>query len=140
MTSLTIHLKPMITMTNLHWSTQYNKERGWDVYDSSEDTFSFSFLYEYFRCCSIIYFSWAAIYFLIIFIVKRKKIKERNYDTLFKYLSSTDPVSRKLYYSMGKKYAALMFMATHIVTFLILTFISFLCYFSFWLNIALVFT
>lgn len=140
MTSLYIHLKPLITLTNLHWSTQYSKNRGWDLYDPSGDEFSFEFFIFFFKCTFSIYFTWAVIYYVIIFIVRRKKIKERNYDTLFKYLASTDKGARKLWYSRGKKYAGVMFMLTHIGIQLGLTCLAFLCYFSIYLNILVVCT
>lgn len=129
----------MITLTNLHWSTQYSKDRGWELYDPSGDTFSFSFFIYFFKCAFYIYIVWAVIYFLTIFVVRREKIKEKNYDTLFKYLASTDPGARKLWYSKGRKYAAVMFMLTHFVIFCGLTIISFFCYFSMWFNLFMVF-
>ncbi|CAI2367403.1 unnamed protein product [Moneuplotes crassus] len=138
LTSFYIHLKPMITMTNLHWSTQHNKDRGWDLYDTSENTFSFEFFWYYVTNAFQYYIIWAVVYFLILFVVKRRRIKERNYDTLFIYLSNNDKGARKLWYSKGKKFAPFFYMLTHMVIFLSLTCLSFLCFFSMYLNIFMI--
>lgn len=116
-TSCYIHFRPMIALSNLHWVTQYNKNRGWDVYDPSGDEFNLSFiLYFYFVSCSI-YLTWAFCYFIFIFVIRAKHIKERNYLTLFKYMRNTDKAAKKLWNSWGPQYSGFLFMLTHFVIF-----------------------
>lgn len=125
----------MLMMFNLHWVTQFNKQRGWDLYDSSKDKLTIGFVIYYYMAACTLYISWGIIYYLIIFVFKAKKIKERNYLTLFKWMSDTDKNAEKLWNKWGPEYAGLLFMTTHFVIFLMTTFISLISYFSFLFNL-----
>ena len=134
-TSCYLHLNPMLMMYNLHWVTQYNKDRGWQLYDTSEDKFTIGFVIYYYMAACTLYLSWALIYYLIIFVFRAKKIKERNYLTLFQWMSDTDKNAEKLWNKWGPKYSGLLFMTTHFIIFLMTTFISLISYFSFYFNV-----
>lgn len=136
MTSFSIHFSPMITMWNLHWITRYNKNRGWSMYDASTDEFTAGFVLFYFWAACSLYLSWAVFYYLIIFVFKAKRIKERNYLTLFKWMSETDTNANSLWNKWGPEYSGLLFMTTHFVIFLMTTTISLAGYFSFYFNVA----
>lgn len=62
------------------------------------------------------YFIWAIIYYILNFHVKEKKIREREYYTLFVYYK-TKPWAKKILESAGPGFAPLVFMLFHLLFF-----------------------
>lgn len=83
LTSVFIHFTPMTLMWNLHWYTQYSKTKTWEFYDATQDTFSLQFLKEYFMAAVGAYLFWAVIYYIVMFVIAEKRIRERGYGKLF---------------------------------------------------------
>ena len=90
LTSLALHAMPLICVWNLRWSTlPYEatlpeSERRFVDLDTSFDFVKFFVLPIAFYLC------WAFSYFMINFVIKAKKIKDKNYENIY-----------TLYYKMG---------------------------------------
>jgi len=83
LTSLALHIFPQICMWNLRWSTMpYEQtlpesERRFLSFDGEFDVMTF-IVYPL-----AFYFLWVSIYFMINFVVAKKRIQERNYDNMY---------------------------------------------------------
>jgi Protein of unknown function (DUF2838) len=88
--SLTIHIVPMVSSWNLRWHTlpQEAKLPSADRYFLSLPEGGETF-FEHFKGLFLIplglYLLWASLYSLKVFVISSKRIKERNYETMFIY-------------------------------------------------------
>ena len=129
LTSVFIHYTPMFLMWNLHWKTQYSKTRTWALYDAKQDVFSFEFIKNYYFAAITTYLLWSVVYYLIVFVFAKSRIENRKYMTLMKYYDERGGKESKLFNSMGKPYAGLIYLASHfLVSFTTMT-ISIICFF-----------
>lgn len=85
MSSLALHIFPIIVMWNLRWNTMPYEETLTESerhFLSIDTSFDFNKFFIYPMGC---YFIWVSIYFVINFVVAAKRIRDRNYDNLFLY-------------------------------------------------------
>lgn len=84
MTSLMLHVFPMLSMWNMRWytmpyeATLPEKERRFADLDTSYDTVKF------FGVPFAFYLLWVSVYFVIHFVVAKDRIVRNNYDTMFR--------------------------------------------------------
>lgn len=135
MTSWILHINPMLIAYNLHWVSQYNKERGWELYDNSQDYLSFSFVWYFYLASTSLYLVWAVIYYIILFVTNAKSIEKHQDITLFSYCIAVSPMWKKLWFKFGPEYAPPFFIITHYVKFTLTTTVSLIWYFSIHANI-----
>lgn len=90
-TSLAIHMIPLITSWNLKWITMEHEltlreeDRYFLTLKDENEAFNFDFFIRIFVYPLAIYLLWAFMYYLKVFVISSKKIKERNYETLYIY-------------------------------------------------------
>jgi len=88
---------PMVTMYNIHWNIRDMPERkSAGFVDPSEFKFGLEFLMELFYYFNIMYFGWAMIYYFIILVVSRQKIKDRGYWTLLQMSIDNSKIASNL--------------------------------------------
>lgn len=138
LTNCFIHFTPMILMWNLHWRTQYNENRGWNLYDAKKDTLTFSFIKDYYTSCLIVYLFWAVNYYILVFVILDKRIKERHYETIITYYTSRENAIGKYLKSFGENYSGLAYVITHFLVCQILFSISIVCYFSYYFHLFVI--
>lgn len=111
LTSLALHMLPQMITYNIKWYTlPYEAElpeKERTFLQLTEDD-SFSFTLELFLFPMGIYLIHAVVMYNINFVFAKKRIAERNYDTMFKYFSSKGSTA-KLIYAFGEKNAAISF-------------------------------
>ena len=139
MSSLALHIFPIIVMWNLRWTTMSyeeklpESERKFMPIDTSFDFYKF-FVYPL-GC----YFMWVTVYFTINFVVAAKRIRSRNYDNLFLYYEK-QPWARKVMYKLGPGMAPVIFITCHFIFFFICHCASIICLYSFqWHTCCLLF-
>ena len=108
------------------------EERYFLLHPENESFFSkeallMNFVYPY-----AFYLLWAIIYSLINFTICAKKIRERRYDTLYRYFE-TIGWSKKIMARAGK-FAPIVFMAFHFAFFSIGHFIAIISFYSLWMH------
>jgi hypothetical protein len=128
----------MILMWNIHWRTQYNEDRGWALYDAKKDTFSWQFVKDYYCAAIPIYLIWAVLYYVIVFILLKKRIKERNYDTLVAYHITRNTAVGKWVLKLGPGYAGLIYVASHFTAITVIFTVTIICYFSYYFNLMVI--
>jgi hypothetical protein len=97
LTDLVIHLLPIVTMWNIHWNIRETAERKeWGFVDTNSFTFNLSFVWDMFYYFNIMYVSWASVYYLIILIVSRERIKQRGYWTLLQMSIDSSKFASKI--------------------------------------------
>ena len=134
LTSVFIHFTPMILIWNLHWRTQYSKDRQWALYDSKNDKIDAEFFKTYYFSAASLYFIWAILYYLIVFVIAAKRIRTRNYATLITYYKEKDGFEMKLFNRYGPEYTIFMFLLSHFVVCMLTCTIGILCFFNFYLH------
>lgn len=139
LTSCFIHFTPMVLMLNLHWRTQYNEERGWKLYNAKEDTFSWQFVKDYYKSAIMVYLVWAVAYYIIIYVILKNRISERNYATLATYHVNKKSSLGKFILKLGPKYQGLMYVGTHFLSVLVIFTVTMISYFNFWFNVLVMF-
>lgn len=100
-------------MWNLHWKTQYSKTRTWALYNAKEDTFSLEFLKNFYFSAISTYLVWSIAYYLIVFVIAKKRIEKRKYVTLMIYYNTKGGKESKFLNSFGKSYAGVMYLGAH---------------------------
>lgn len=138
LTSCFIHFTPMVLMFNLHWNTQYNENRGWALYNAKEDTFSFTWLKEYYLSAVSIYLIWAISYYLMVFVLLKQRIKQRNYDTLVAFHITKETAVGKFLKSYGPAYEGVIYIVSHFLIIQIIFLFTIICYFSFYASLLVV--
>lgn len=81
----------------------------------------------------MLYLLWALLYSLKIFLVSSKRIKERNYETMYIYYMN-QPWAAKILSTFGLKFAPHVFMSLHITFFIVSSVFALLAYSSFYLH------
>jgi hypothetical protein len=82
-----------------------------------------------------LYLLWASLYSLKIFVCSAKKIKERNYETMYVYYIQ-QPWAERILYTFGRRFAPLVFMSLHVTFFVISSIFAILGYTSFYIHTA----
>ena len=80
-----------------------------------------------------VYLLWASLYSLKIFVCSAKKIKERNYETMFVYYIE-QPWAYKILNTFGIRFAPLVFMSLHVCFFIVCSVFAIIGYTSFYIN------
>ena len=83
-----------------------------------------------------LYLLWAGLYSLKVFVISSKRIKERNYETMYVYYMN-QAWAAKILSRFGQRWAPAFFMSLHITFFLISSIFALLAYSSFYLHTAL---
>lgn len=84
MTSLMLHVFPMLSMWNMRWYTMpYEetlpaKDRRFLALDDTLD------ITKFLLAPFLFYSAWITLYFMIHFVIAKERIAERNYDTMFR--------------------------------------------------------
>ena len=131
MTSLMLHVFPMLSMWNMRWytmpyeATLPEKERRFLDLDTSYDTTKF------FVVPFAFYLVWVVIYFIIHFVVAKERIAKRNYDTMFRSYAAK-PHMYKLMCTFGKDFAPVLFIVFHLGFWFICHCASMLVFYSYW--------
>jgi hypothetical protein len=86
-----------------------------------------------------LYLLWAGLYSLKIFIISSKRIKERNYETMYIYYMN-QPWAAKILSRYGASYAPAIFMSFHISFFIVSSLFALAAYQSFVVHTTLLLT
>jgi hypothetical protein len=143
--SVSIHIIPQVTSWNLKWHTLPHEEatiadpleRRFVTLDHNE-CFSSKIL-SLFVVPLALYLLWAGLYYLKVFVISSRKIKERNYETMFVYYMN-QPWAAKILSKFGMKLAPLFFMSLHVSFFVMSAGFAFLAYHSFLAHTCLMLT
>ena len=79
------------------------------------------------------YLTWASIYYLVIFGISAKKIRERKYDNLYRHFA-TKEFFKKTLKDLNKWYWPFVFIAGHFCFFLVGHILGLLCFQFKWIN------
>ena len=129
MSSLALHLCPKVALWNLRWNTMPHEaklpaeERRFTDLDT---TFAVDkFFFAPVGC----YLAWLAAYWLLMFVLAKKRITQRNYDTLYAYYTRQPWAANHL---LGKhrRWATAIFLACHVTFFFACHLLSFLSFYS----------
>lgn len=137
LTTVFIHFTPMTLMWNMHWKTQYNANKPWPVYDAKLDTFSLEFLKDYYTGAIGFYLVWAVVYYIIMFVIAKRRIKERGYGNLKIYYESSNPKVKKTLNKYGEKYSGIMYLLYHFSISMFSSTLALASYFSFYVHCLL---
>lgn len=91
LTSIAIHLIPLVSSWNLRWTTLAyeatlpESQRYFLTLPENDLQFSFEFFKKLFFIPLSLYLLWASLYYLKVFVISSAKIKERNYETMYVY-------------------------------------------------------
>ena len=142
--SLTIHLIPQVTSWNLRWHTmEWERttlppaERQFLTIDENEVANGFGrYITRIFFIPLALYLTWAGLYSLKVFVISSKRIKERNYETMYVYYMN-QAWAAKILSKFGLRYAPLVFMSLHVTFFVISSVFAILAYSSFYIHTLL---
>ena len=81
----------------------------------------------------VLYLLWAGLYSLKVFVISSKRIKERNYETMYVYYMS-QPWAAKILSKFGLRLAPLVFMSMHVGFFVISSIFALCAYQFFYLH------
>ena len=81
----------------------------------------------------LLYLLWAGLYSLKVFVISSKKIKEKNYETMYVYYMD-QPWAASILSRFGLRFAPLVFMSLHVSFFVISSIFALLAYQSFYLH------
>ena len=145
--SLCTHPVPLICMWNVkHVTMEYEAtlpedKRVFLQHDTSEPFFSSKQLYLNFVLPYIFYFIWAILYYIFNFIVKEKRIREREYFTLYTYYQTVQWTKTFITKNgLEKIPSPLMFMIFHFIYFSISHIFALLAYYFSLIHTILTFT
>ena len=136
MSSLALHMFPALSMFNLHWNTmEYEKtlpisERKFLQYDKSKPLD----LTQIFGIPVAVYLIWIGLYFIINFVISAKRIRERNYDTMYIYYEKK-PWAKKLLDRKGIFRGPVLFLSFHFAFFFVCHCMAVLCFKFYWFNL-----
>jgi hypothetical protein len=83
------------------------------------------------------YLLWAIFYYLKIFVISSKRIQERGYHTLFRYMTAKPKsLAGRLYQAIPRRLAPLIFMLWHVLFCAVTFCLSWVMWQHFWLNTA----
>lgn len=135
LSSLALHMLPQLITYNLKWYTMPHeaelpeKDRTF-LQLSQPDSFNFMLMVA---LPVGIYLLHAVIMYNINFVFAKKRIAERNYETMFNYFASQKSTA-KLIYAFGEKNAALAFVGCQVSCFAGSLWLGWLNFFSFYCN------
>lgn len=109
-TSFQIHIVPVIQLWVTRWPSEIHAPTWpWKIPSDSEMSFLPSFT---------LYVSWATVYYLCIWVVRRETIKRKNYETLYKLFAEDWGIEKKLPKPLrGPVKAKIIYMFGHILLF-----------------------
>ncbi|CAD7696830.1 unnamed protein product [Ostreobium quekettii] len=127
-TSLFVHWYPMLVTWSLRWdqdacdmySTCDVTTAGWWEWTNLAERWSSNDLFYLAVMPMAPYFVWAALYYLKIFVLSSKRIEQRGYETLYKYMTTEHALCEKFMHRYPTRLQPLLYMACH----------SLLCWFS----------
>lgn len=90
-TSVFIHMSPMIVTFGLHWH-----ESDFDIKSDSDS------VWDLLWPSLVLYAVWMVGYYVWVFVVRRKRVEQRGYETLFHYLLTLPVVAAVLQVLGGK--------------------------------------
>lgn len=124
LTSIAIHLIPLLTSWNLRWTTiAYEQalnenDRYFVSIDEQREHFNLSYFTKMFFIPLGLYLLWAFLYYMKVFVISKKKIQQKNYETMYIYYHN-QPGARRILEKFGQSFAPIVFMCFHIVFFII---------------------
>jgi hypothetical protein len=127
MTSLWIHLSAPITMLLMRWCGEYRDLEVGDLV---------SFVKEYYGGAIMLYFTWAIVYYYIVFKLCFNYIKSKNLDCLYFYTDSQPKFSKKMLI-FGEKYKDIGFMFLHFRMAFFFTSVAVIPFYSYWLSLVI---
>ena len=86
-----------------------------------------------------VYLLWAMIYYCILFIIRKKKLKEQQYYTLFTHFKFHIKWSAKILKKAGRKWAPFVFICYHFAFFLISHVFALIAWKSMWAHTGFMF-
>ena len=130
LTSLVIHAIPMMSMYNMRWVTIVEEAKLPEEqrYFVSLPTDGIS-MTTHVMAPLALYIFWAIFYSLKIFVVSPKRIKERNYETMYRYISEM-PFFVVVKNIFGEKYAPIGFMIIHFGYTILSCALALLCFYN----------
>lgn len=147
--SLTLHPVPLICMWNVKQITM-EQEKGLPeserrfVQHPVDETYREAF-FKNFVVPYCFYFAWAICYFMVNFVISAKKIRDKEYLTLYTYFSGMKWAGKVLR-SFGKKWAPFLFMGYHLTFLSVCHLLAVLSFYSetahtcltlIWLNVCI---
>lgn len=129
MSSLALHMYPCILMYNIHWNTmEYEKdlpesERRFLSYDKNK---AFN-VWNFIVIPIFMYVCWMILYFTINFVISAKKIKDKNYETMYNYYERK-PWAKKLFDRKGCIRGPLLFLSFHFFFFCLCHIYAIMCF------------
>eukprot|EP00210_Caulerpa_lentillifera_P002576 g2471.t1 len=114
MTSVFMHWSPMLVSWSLRWYPQ-SSPVSYQV--SPVASLIKSGINDMMLWPMIPYLSWAALYYLKIFVVSSKKIRDRGYHTLYKYMTedSNFRILRSVVFKFSAKWQPVVYMCIHLL-------------------------
>lgn len=131
LTSLAIHVIPMVSVWNLRWSTLPN-EKANEYYLDMDLDYSPPLL-QVIKDSTFTYLIWAVPYSALLFSIKYEKIKQRKYDCLFMYCAGL-PVFQPILDFGGRDRLPLIFMTGHFIYYISSVLIAYVCFHFFYLH------
>ncbi|CAD7703002.1 unnamed protein product [Ostreobium quekettii] len=136
-TSLFLHYEPMIVSWTLRWYPDCELLGNCTTdgrIASEQATAAELLLYPI-----PFYLLWATIYYLKIFVFSEKKIQERGYSTLFKYMTSNKKSGfAKFVLRFPHRWQPVVFLGFHLTFFMTALVFVFFCWRSYWAHTALI--
>ncbi|CDW79016.1 UNKNOWN [Stylonychia lemnae] len=142
LTSIAIHLIPLVTSYNLRWTTLFYErslpegERYFLNIDEDNEKFTLNFLFKMFFIPFAVYILWAFLYYMKVFIISSKKIKERNYETMYIYYYN-QAWAKKILDKAGPQFGPIVFMSFHVGFFILSSGFAIIAFNSFWVHTIL---
>lgn len=135
-TSLFLHYYPMVVSWTLRWYPDCNRhgtcednEKKWEKASSLE-----LILYPL-----PLYLCWATMYYLKIFVFSEKRIQQRGYATLFKYMTSNKKTAfAKFMLRFPRHYQPIVFLGIHLSFCLVCLVLGVFCWNSYWVHTILI--
>ena len=143
--SLAIHVIPQVTSWNLKWHTMpyeltLKEEDRYFLTLNSKDGGSFlNDVMGLFVVPFVGYLVWMVFYTLKIFVISSKRIKDRNYETMYVYYMN-QPKIANIFKVFGLDYAPLVFMCLHVFFFILTALLAIMAYTSFYIHTFLLLT
>ena len=143
--SLAIHVIPQLSSWSLRWHTipyEANlpeNERVFVSFDhaSLEHQSWIQFLSHNFLTLFVIpfvlYLVWALFYWLVVFVMRSQRIKDRNYETMYIYYMN-QPKCAAMFSKFGPRFAPVVFMNFHVLFFVVTSVVALLAYSSFYVH------
>jgi len=141
LTSVSIHIIPLVTTWNLKWNTipfeqTLPESERYFVSLSNDNGFDSVFFKKIFFIPLIGYLGWVALYYMKVFVISSKRIQEKNYETMFVYYIRK-PAIHKLLSTFGMRLAPIVFMCFHIFFFIASSIFAMIAYHNVYIHTLL---